>query len=55
MFGSKINSMQTNSMMSDKLWKVIFLTAILLIGDPFVVLKAQTVPPIQVAHTTPQT
>jgi hypothetical protein len=41
-------------MMSDKVWKGIFLCAILLIGDPFVVLKAQQVTPVQVAHNTPQ-
>jgi hypothetical protein len=55
MLGIKINLMLTNCMMSDKLWKVILLTSILLIGDPFVTLKAQTVPPIKVAHDTPKT
>jgi hypothetical protein len=55
MCGLKINSMPTNCMMSDKLWKVVFLTTILLIGDPFVTLKAQDVPPVKLAHITTKT
>jgi hypothetical protein len=47
--------MSARFMMSDKLWKVILLTSILLIGDPFVTLKAQDVPPVKLAHTTPKT
>jgi len=42
-------------MMSDKLWKGIFLCWILLIGDPYVNLKAQTAPPVKVVHNTSQT
>jgi len=54
MCGSGNKFLSTNCMMSDKVWKGIFLCAILLIGDPFVVLKAQQVTPVQVAHNTPQ-
>lgn len=52
--GLEINLIQTRSMMSDKVMKVIFLTFILIVGDPFVTLKAQSVPPIKVSHITPK-
>lgn len=47
-------------MMSDTMWKGILMCAILLFGDPFLTLKAQTqnytiVPPVEVAHNTPKT
>jgi hypothetical protein len=41
-------------MMFDTMWKGIFLCVILVVGDPFVTLKAQ-VPVNEVAHTTSQT
>jgi hypothetical protein len=41
-------------MMFSTMWKGIFLCVILLVGDPFVNLKAQ-VPVDEVAHTSPQT
>lgn len=53
--GIKNRFVSTSCMMSDKLWKGTFLCFILLIGDPFLNLKAQTVPPVKVAHNTPQT
>lgn len=37
-------------MMSDKVWKGVFLCLILLIGDPFVNLKAQDMPVYEVAQ-----
>jgi hypothetical protein len=40
--------------MFNSMWKGIFLCVILLIGDPFVNLKAQ-VPVDEVAHNTPKT
>jgi len=53
--GIKNRFVSINCMMSDKLWKGIFLCWILLIGDPYVNLKAQTAPPVKVAHNTSQT
>ena len=52
--GIKNKFLSTSCMMSDKLWKGIFLCSILLIGDPFLNLKAQPVPPVEVAHSSPQ-
>lgn len=46
--------------MCDTMWKGIFLCTILVVGDPFITLKAQTqnyatVPNVEVAHNTPKT
>jgi len=46
-------------MMFDNMWKGIFLVVLLIVGDPFVNLKAQTVndtdvPPVELAHNTPK-
>lgn len=46
-------------MMFDNMWKGIFLVVLLIMGDPFVNLKAQTVsdadvPPVELAHNTPK-
>ena len=45
--------------MFDSMWKGIFLCVILLVGDPFITLKAQTqnyatVSPVELAHNTPK-
>jgi hypothetical protein len=45
--------------MFDNMWKGIFLVVLLLVGDPFVTLKAQTVDntdvsPVELAHNTPK-
>jgi len=47
-------------MMYNTMWKGIFLCTILLVGDPFITLKAQTqnyttVSDVEVAHTTTKT
>lgn len=47
-------------MMFNSMWKGIFLCVILLVGDPFITLKAQTqnyavVTPDELAHYCPQT
>jgi hypothetical protein len=47
-------------MMFNAMWKGIFLCVILLVGDPFVTLKAETqnytaVTPDELAHYCPQT
>jgi hypothetical protein len=44
-------------MMFNSMWKGIFLCMILLFGDPFITLKAETmnVPVNEVAHYCPQT
>jgi len=46
-------------MMFSIMWKAVFLCGILIVGDPFVTLKAQTqnytpVTPVEVAHNTLQ-
>jgi hypothetical protein len=42
-------------MMFNSMWKGIFLCVILLVGDPFITLKAETmnVTPDKLAHNTP--
>jgi len=42
-------------MMSKSVWKGIFLCVLLLVGDPFITLEAQTVTPVQLAHNTSKT
>jgi hypothetical protein len=41
--------------MSNAIWKATFLCILLLVGDPFIALKAQPVTPVQLAHNTPKT
>jgi len=42
-------------MMSNTVWKGIFLVFLLFVGDPFLTLEAQTVTHVQLAHNTPKT
>jgi hypothetical protein len=41
--------------MSNAVWKGIFLVVLLFVGDPFLTLEAQTMPPAQLAHNTSKT
>lgn len=42
-------------MMSNTVWKGIFLVVLLFVGDPFITLKAQTGTHVELAHNTPKT
>lgn len=55
--GSGINLMLTKSTMSNSMWKGVFLSVLLLVGDPFINLpqvNAMPVTQVEVAHNTPK-
>jgi hypothetical protein len=56
--GLRINLISTKSTMSDSMWKGVFLSVLLLVGDPFINLpqvNAMPVTQVEVAHNTSKT